>query len=32
VSRSLVELMGGRIEVASTPGKGSVFTVALAAA
>jgi PAS domain S-box-containing protein len=32
VSRSLVELMGGRIEVASTPGKGSLFTLVLAAA
>jgi PAS domain S-box-containing protein len=32
VSRSLVELMGGRIEVASTPDKGSRFTVVLASA
>jgi len=29
VTRSLVELMGGRIEVASTPGQGSVFGVVL---
>jgi signal transduction histidine kinase/ActR/RegA family two-component response regulator len=27
ISRSLAELMGGRIEVTSTPGKGSVFAV-----
>jgi signal transduction histidine kinase len=32
VSRSLVELMGGRIDALSTPGKGSLFTVALASA
>jgi CheY-like chemotaxis protein len=29
ISRSLVELMGGRIEAASTPGQGSTFTVDL---
>ena len=29
ISRSLVELMGGRISVASTPGEGSVFKVSL---
>ena len=27
ISRSLIELMGGRIDVASTPGQGSTFTV-----
>jgi signal transduction histidine kinase/CheY-like chemotaxis protein len=27
ISRSLIELMGGKIEVASTPGEGSTFTV-----
>ncbi|MFC3067690.1 ATP-binding protein [Phenylobacterium soli] len=27
ISRSLIELMGGRIEVASKPGEGSTFTV-----
>jgi len=26
VSRSLIEAMGGRIKVSSTPGKGSVFS------
>ena len=31
VSRSLVELMGGRLEVTSTPGTGSVFGVVLPA-
>jgi signal transduction histidine kinase/CheY-like chemotaxis protein len=30
ISRSLIELMGGRIEVASTPGEGSTFTVDVA--
>lgn len=29
ISRSLIELMGGEIDVASTPGAGSVFTVRL---
>ena len=29
LSRSLVELMGGRVEVSSTPGQGSVFSVLL---
>jgi signal transduction histidine kinase len=29
ISRRLVELMGGRITVASTPGEGSIFTVDL---
>jgi signal transduction histidine kinase len=30
LSRSLVEAMGGRIEVESTPGEGSIFTIELA--
>jgi signal transduction histidine kinase len=29
VCRSLIELMGGRIEVQSTPGMGSTFAVEL---
>ena len=32
VTRALVELMGGRIDVASVPGQGSTFSVTLAAA
>ena len=32
VTRSLVELMGGRIDVVSVPGQGSTFSVTLAAA
>jgi signal transduction histidine kinase len=32
VTRALVELMGGRVQAASTRGQGSVFTVSLPAA
>ena len=32
VTRALVELMGGRVDVVSVPGEGSTFSVTLASA